>query len=463
MGSMVRGGDAAGWRGWKPVTVISFALLLALVLTGCAARTAPPVVPGPDRYPDFMFPAVPAPLRTAPGVERVDRGWRYLQSGDTRTAARELEAALQRNPALYPARAGHGYVALARGDHERALSDFDATLRAAADYVPALVGRGQTLLAMNRDAEALSAFEAALAADNSLAAVQRRVEVLRFRTVEQVIAAARAAESAGRLDQARTAYERAIQLSPDSAFLHRELAAVGRRQGDGDRALQHFRRAVELDPADAVSLTGIGDLLVQRQDYAGADEAYRKAASLDPGPELTAKMASLAERLREARFPEEFRAIGTASQVTRGDLAALIGVRLERLLTAAPPRQVVMTDTTGHWAAPWIAQIARAGVMEPFENHTFQPRLVVRRGDLAAAVSRLVELIAASNAQLRSRAAAKPAIADMTTTHLSYPAAAVAVASGVMPLLDGDRFEVNRMVTGAEALDAIGRLQALAR
>ena len=49
-----------------------------------------------------------------------------------------------------------------------------------------------------------------------------------------------------------------------------------------------------------------------------------------------------------------------------------------------------MTDTRGYWAEPWITQVARAGVIEPFPNHTFQPRTLLRRADLATAVSRLV-------------------------------------------------------------------------
>ena len=38
---------------------------------------------------------------------------------------------------------------------------------------------------------------------------------------------------------------------------------------------------------------------------------------------------------------------------------------------------------------------------------------------------------------------------------------AVAVASGVMPLLDGERFGVSRPVSGAEAVDIIGRVRSL--
>ena len=448
------------------MSIRALAVGALLMAAACAGRATPPVpaVPTADKYPEFMYPAVPAALQRAAGVERIDLGWRLLQSGDTRSAGRDFEAALKLNPRLYPARAGEAYVALARGDHDHALASFDAALRDAREYVPALVGKGQTLLAMKRDVDALDAFEAALAADSSLGDVRRRVEVLRFRTVEQVIDAARSAAAAGRLDQANTAYDRAIQLSPDSSFLYRELAIVERRQGNGDRALTHFTRALELDPSDTVALVAMADLLAERQDYPAADAAYRKAAAIEPTPELSAKIASLAERVREAQFPAEFKAIPAAAQATRGDLAALIGVRLERLLAAAPPQQaVVITDTAGHWAGKWIAEVVRAGVMDPFENHTFQPRLVMRRGDLATAVRRLVTMIAARNPALRKRITEQPKIADMPTGHLVYPAAAVAVASGVMPLVEGQRFEVGRAVTGAEVVEAIERLQALAR
>ena len=57
---------------------------------------------------------------------------------------------------------------------------------------------------------------------------------------------------------------------------------------------------------------------------------------------------------------------------------------------------------------------------------------------------------------------ARVAINDVPPTHLSYPAVSTAVASGVMPLTNGN-FELLRPVSGAEAMDIIGRLEALAR
>lgn len=444
-------------------TLAGRAVIVSLLLVaGCATRTAPPALPATLRYPEFMYPALPAADSNPDAAAQIDRGWRYLQNNDLGNAEREFTVAVKLTPGLYPAQAGSAYVALARTDHEQALSRFDAALRAAPAYVPALVGRGQTLLALKRDTDALAAFEAALAADASLADVRRRVDVLRFRGLQDVIETGRTAATAGRLAEARDAYQRALQASPDSAFLHRELGLIERKQGNTDAALDRFRRAVELDSADAVSLVQVGEILEERRDFAGAEAAYRRASDIEPSADLTARMSAVAARAREARLPPEFGLIAEVSQISRGELAALIGVRLEDVVRAARPREVVITDAQGHWAADWIIQVARSGIIDPYANHTFQPGDRVTRGDLAAAVSRVVMLLAADRPDLRARLADRPQITDMAPGHLSYPAASVAVASGVMPLRDGGRFEVARLVSGAEAAEAIARLRNLA-
>jgi hypothetical protein len=101
-------------------------------------------------------------------------------------------------------------------------------------------------------------------------------------------------------------------------------------------------------------------------------------------------------------------------------------------------------------------------VIDPFENHTFQPDTLVRRGDLATVVSRLVALVAPVDPSLRARLVQRPAIADVTARHVQYDAVTTAVAAGVMPLADADRFLVTRQVTGPEAVEVIDRLRALA-
>lgn len=433
-------------------------VLLIVMIAGCAMKSAPPLPPT-LKYQDFVYPtAIPA---AAPPALAVDRGWRYLQNDDLKNAGREFSAVLKRTPDFAPAHAGEGYVALAQQDYMHALDRFELALRGAPAYAPALVGKGLALLSMMRDTEARAAFEAALRADPSLTGLGARIDVLKFRELQALIASAREAMNAGRLDEARDAYQKAIAATPDSAVLYREFGMVERRRGDADAALTQFNKAVALDPADAIALAQAGELLEARGDFQGAETAYRNAATADPFAGYDKKAEAVAAKARDARLPAEFRAIATSPRMTRGDLAALIGVRFEDVLGRAPRTPAVITDTAGHWAAAWIAQVVATGVMPEFDNHTFQPRGALRRVDLAEAVSALLQILARTHPALQAQLAGKPSIADMSPSHLNYPAVAAAVSAGVLPLADGNRFDIERAVPGEEAVAALDRLRAL--
>jgi len=342
---------------------------------------------------------------------------------------------------------------------------FDRVLARSNRYVPALVGKGNSLAAAGRLDEAVRTFRDALAADPGLADVGRRLEVLAFRSQQAALAAARQAAEAGRYDEAAAIYDSAIAASPDSGLLYRELADVERQKGDTDKALEHLRRAVALEPTDAKSLLLIGEVLEERGDLAGAIDVYTKAAAIEPGEETRAHLARARGRVDLAKLPEEYKAIATSTQVTRGELAALVGIRLAALLQAAPRQDaVVITDVRSHWAAPWIMATVRAGVMEAYPNHSFGPRGVVRRLELAQVAGRILGLIELRRPVIgRQWRAARPRITDLPSSHLGYAAAAMAVGADVMSLLDGSSFKPTRVVAGSEALDVVQRLEELAR
>jgi tetratricopeptide (TPR) repeat protein len=443
----------------RKLLVLGLAGALAAA-SACAPKTIPaPIVTSP-RFPEFIQPVVPPALADSPARVVHDRGWRFLQSGDLRNAERELDLAVRADPAFYPAEAAVGYLELARKDAQEALPRFDRALEAQRDYVPALVGRGQSLLALERELDALQAFEAAVAADPSLVDIGRRVEVLRFRAAEQTLEQARRAARAGRSDEAIRAYQAALAGSPDSAFLYREIAAVERERGDAEAALAHLRRAVELDAGDADSHAQIGAILEARDDIEGALAAYDAALAIEDNETVAARRTALQARTALARMPEQYRAIESAPQLTRADLAALIGVRFEAALQGSGG-SVVVTDVRNNWAEAWIMAVVRTGVMNAFDNHTFQPRAVVRRVDLAQAIGQLLARVAPP-ATLKEWQAERVRFSDVSAGHLAYPAASLAVASGAMRVDADGRFDPSAVVTGAEALEAIGRVERMA-
>jgi S-layer homology domain len=140
-------------------------------------------------------------------------------------------------------------------------------------------------------------------------------------------------------------------------------------------------------------------------------------------------------------------------------------VRLASLLQNNDRRRdaVLITDIRGNWASNWIMSVARAGVMEPFANHAFQPRAVVRRTDLATAVSRLLGRVATVHPeQSKTWEGARIRFTDLSPSHLAYPAASAAVAAGVLKTAPDNAFQPTRLVAGAEAIEAIAKLEAMA-
>jgi tetratricopeptide (TPR) repeat protein len=349
-----------------------------------------------------------------------------------------------------------------RKDPKAALARFDRALETQGTYTSALIGRGQALVDLNREAEAIAAFGAALAVDPSLTELQRRIEVLRFRGLERELAAARAAARGGKADEARRAYEAAIASSPDSAFLYRELAAVERQAGAADAALTHYRRAIVLDPNDATSFAQVGELLEAAGDQGGALAAYDSALRIEPNAGVEARRDALVARIELAKLPAEYRAIDSAAQITRADLAALIGIRLSAVVQAMRSREpLLVTDVRSHWAETWIQTVGRAGIIEAFPNHTFQPRTIVRRADLAEAANKILARLG-TPAQLKVWQSARTSFSDISPGHLAYRAASVAVAAGVMGAAADGSFQPSRVVTGAEAIEAVQRLQTMA-
>lgn len=93
----------------------------------------------------------------------------------------------------------------------------------------------------------------------------------------------------GELSFALFDYNRAIELSPDSALAYAGRGIVYRTQGSLDRALQDLDRAVELLPSHAAVRIARGNVYSSLGDHARAAQAYREAIELDESVALAHK------------------------------------------------------------------------------------------------------------------------------------------------------------------------------
>ena len=437
-----------------------------LLMAACASKTAAPAMPSTPALSSVPALMVPATLKATPEIlARYEGAWRRMQAGDLSRATSEFNEVLKRSPGFYPAATALGYIAAMDRKYDEAARRFDAAIALDQKYLPALTGRLDVALVRREDMVALATADLILGVDPKNEDVRSQQEVLRLRVVQAQLARASSERSAGRLDTAQATLDETLAIVPDSAVVLRELALVEIARGRFDAAEVHARRSLELDPGDAQTHAVMATVFENTGRFRDAAQELSRALSIDPRPEWRERAAALKVRADYDALPPEYRSIPTAPTVTRGQLAAMLGIRLSNALSRSPRRvTAVVTDVRGHWAASWILPVTSSGWMEPFANHTFQPSALVRRADLARVTWRAAQdLAAAQPAELSRWRASRPTLADVSRAHLQYAAIAGALASGTMQLGTDNRFQPNRPATGAEVVDAVARLEQLAR
>jgi tetratricopeptide (TPR) repeat protein len=266
------------------------------------------------------------------------------------------------------------------------------------------------------------------------------------------VGAAQAALAKGDQDGAIAQYRLALEAAPELGGLRIECANLQLAKGDAAGALA----TLAADPAqDRQVQLRLGDLLTEAKQFGAALEAYRRILAHDPRDQEARQRAFEAGSAVElSGMPEEYRRITSSPRITRADLAALVVVKIAALARVEKAEPDVAIDISGSWARSYILDALALDILSVYPNHSFQPGAIARRGDLARAVARVLDL-------LSYPAAAAPAVTDMSRSNLFYDSAARAVAAGLMDLTPAGAFEAWRPMSGREAADVVDALARL--
>ncbi|MEH2010909.1 tetratricopeptide repeat protein [Nostoc sp.] len=85
-----------------------------------------------------------------------------------------------------------------------------------------------------------------------------------------------------KLDEAITAYQKAIQLDPNYAITYYDLGWALKEQGKLDEAIAAYQKAIQLNPNYADAYNGLGQALKDQGKLNEAIAAYQKAIQLNP-------------------------------------------------------------------------------------------------------------------------------------------------------------------------------------
>jgi Flp pilus assembly protein TadD len=439
-----------------PVASHAWVMCLSAVVLQAVACASAPVRSRVADSGDYIYPAPDKGAFRLNDLRRFEGAWQGLLAGDASGAEKRFRRLRATMPRAAAPETGLGYALLRQGKLPLAEAAFVAVVSRHPDYVPALAGAG-TVFRRRGDAEtAVELFRRAVETGgaHAPAALRRRLGEAKLEVTEARVAAARRALDEGQTDRAIAEYGRLLRLVPELAAIRLELAEL---LVSGDKVAEAID-VLAADPGeDRQVLLRRATLELEASRPIDALQTAAKVLLRDPRDDEARRLATKAQgEIEFARMPEEYRRILVAPRITRGDLAALLSLKVSRLSSLPAVEPPVATDISGSWARAHILQMLALRVMVVYPNHTFQPAGVVRRSDLAQTLARVLDLVGAP-------ARPRPLLADVSTASLYYEAVARVVSEGLMDVTPAGNFEPWRSVTGPEATAVIEALDRALR
>jgi Tfp pilus assembly protein PilF len=437
-----------------------FAVLGLTLIAAWSCATVPPPAP-----PAFYVEDVPPDQASRLGLDdriAAEDAWDSLRTGRPEQARKYL---LKLGTASPIREAGLAYADLLSGDLAAAEARFKSSVAGTPEMTPSRVGLAQIFESRREREKAFNEYREILKLDPDHRWARPRFETLRDDLVRDSTAAAREALVSGNRETAKREYLKVLFYAPGTASVHLELARLYRQDKDFSAALLHFRSALEAGMADKAVLREYAEFLAESGELGLSLEILEKLAEAEP------RDAALAKRIEDIRsklgvyeLPSQYDGIQHLQAVAREDLAALIGVRFEGFLDAPARRTEILVDITLSWAQRFIVKVASLEIMSVFDNHTFQPRRIINRAELADAAVRLIGVLQSRGARFVPLVETRRIqIADVSPDNLHFEAITRAIGYQIMTVTPERNFEPERTVSGEEAIRVLDLVLRLAK
>ena len=419
--------------------------LLVAGLAACVTLTPPP----PNLRLETPPPGATSELSLDERIAVAD-AWAALKRGDI-DGAKKLLVALGPQNAFYSV--GLGYAAFILNDLAGAEAYFLQSVRDIPQLALAHVGLGQIYQKTGQPESAYTEYLEALKRDPDNEWAKRESEAFRTERADRLLSEGRAFSSAGDAAKSKDAYLRALEYSPKAQEAHLALAKIYLREKAYQNALFHLKTAGANEPDNQAVLLDYADALHQAGQQSRSLDTYQRVLELNPQNKTALeRVESLKGRLGVVELPSQFGGIPALDAVTKEDVAALIGVKFRDILEEAAPKPPVIVDITTSWANRFIVKVASLALMEVYSNHTFQPRKILTRAEMAETLVRLVDFLKKQKFRIIEQIPLdRIKIADVPQEHVYFGPISQVLAYQLMDLAPDRTFRPEKPISGTEA------------
>ncbi len=433
------------------------AVLALSFIWSCATITPPP--------PSFYIEGIPQSISTEMTLdERIlaEEAWVSLREGQVSRAQRLLDR-LGVGSSVYAM--GIGYLHLINGDLAQAEQAFLAALQGLPDLTPAHVGLAQIYQARGEEESLYGEYREILKLEPNHPWAKPRFETHRDVLTRDLYNLAISSLEAGDLEKGKESLLKVLFYDPESLEAHYQLGLIYLAEDDRSAALIHFNAVHSKDPDYQNVTRHLADLYYQQEEYGRSLDMYEKLKERDPEDETVAgRIEGLKDKLGIFELPSQYSGIAAVQTITREDLAALIAVKFKDHISVSGQQPRILVDITTSWAKNFIIQIASLGVMSAYDNHTFQPRNIINRAEMAETLVKLIDYLNRRGSSFVPLIEPRRIqIGDVSENNYYYPSIRQIVAYQIMDLTPQRMFEPERTVSGGEAIRLLDIVFSLAK
>ncbi len=360
---------------------------------------------------------------------------------------------------------GRGYVYLLGGDSLSAENAFLEAERLSPEMTLANIGLAQIYEARGQRDLLYSQYLEILKNQPGNRWAKPRFETLRNELVESAFAESRAAQLAGNREGSKTALLKVLFYNPGSTEANLELARLYRKEENVPSALVHMRTIIEKEPENKAALREYAELLLEGEEFGLSLETFEKLLEQDPQDKVVRqKIEDLKNRLGVFEPPSQYNVIPSIEAITREDLAALVGVKFHNFIDVSGMKPRILVDISTSWAQTLIVQITSLDIMSSFDNHTFQPKKIINRAEMAGTLVRLIDYLNSRGFTFVPLVEARRIqINDVSEDNFYYRPITRIVSYQIMDLSPLRTFEPEKTVSGREAIRLLDIVVNLAK
>ncbi len=424
----------------------AFCILVMLLFGACATYQPPSISLYVDNLPQSIVTELSLDERIL-----IEEAWRSLKQGNGIKARKSLMRLDEQSPFYY---VGMGYAYFMMNDIALAEDFFKAALRYSPEMNIIHLGLGQIYHKTGRDDLAFAEFREVIKVEPEHIWVRAQYESIKNQKTQESLDTGKAYRDAGDMERGKQAFLRALYYSPENTDAHFALADIFQEEGNLESAIVHLGAASMNEPENSDILKNYAEVLFQANENKQSLEIYERLASADPeNREYAQRIDVLKNRLGIFELPSQYGAIATSEAVSKEEIAALLAVKFKDILDETSRKPPIIIDIATSWADDFILQMTSLGLLDIYPNHTFRPKKIITRAEMAEILLRLVKHLQDRGYRFIQQIPPENIqISDVSADNYYYQPIIQIVSYDIMGLSADKTFEPDLPLSGRESI-----------